>query len=113
MTTAEAIALTYRRRTGKRLFFVLAMGAIMAIMIIVALCVGASGMSPGEVLTALFADSGRAHGIVWMLRLPRIALAIIVGFGLGTAGAVFQAFCVTRWPRPTPWGWAPARDSAP
>ncbi len=101
MTTAEAISLTYRRRTSKRLFFVLATGVLMAIMVIVALCVGASGMSPREVLAALFADSGRAHGIVWMLRLPRIALALIVGFGLGTAGAVFQA--ILRNPLASPY----------
>jgi iron complex transport system permease protein len=73
------------------MLFILAAGLTTAAMAIVAVCVGASGMSFREVVAALFADSGRAHGIVWMLRLPRIVLAILVGFGLGTAGAVFQA----------------------
>jgi iron complex transport system permease protein len=101
MTTADAIALAYRRRTNVRLLFILACGLIMVAMAIVSLCVGASGMSMRDVVAALFADSGRAHGIVWMLRLPRIVLAILVGFGLGMAGAVFQA--ILRNPLASPY----------
>lgn len=101
MTTGDAIALAYRRRTNVRLLFILACGLIMVAMAIVSLCVGASGMSMRDVVAALFADSGRAHGIVWMLRLPRIVLAILVGFGLGMAGAVFQA--ILRNPLASPY----------
>jgi len=55
------------------------------------ICVGASGMGFGEVLSSLVSDTGRGHSIIWMLRLPRIVMAALAGFGLGLAGAVFQA----------------------
>ena len=37
-------------------------------------------------------DSGTATTIVTAIRLPRIALAAVVGFGLATAGTVMQGF---------------------
>lgn len=56
--------------------------------------VGAVAIPPGEVVKALLPgmEPARAshHTIVWDLRLPRVLLAIIVGGGLGAAGAAFQ-----------------------
>ncbi|WP_419657418.1 putative ABC transporter, permease protein [Desulfosarcina variabilis str. Montpellier] len=101
MNATDTITLAYRRRSNARMLFILAAILVMAVMAMVALCVGASGMRLADVVAALFADSGRAHGIVWMLRLPRIVLACLVGFGLGTAGAVFQA--ILRNPLASPY----------
>ena len=36
-------------------------------------------------------SSGATHDIVWLIRLPRVALAILVGMGLSVVGAVMQA----------------------
>lgn len=57
-------------------------------------CVGAVGIPSGRVLQALLvgADSLDATevAILWELRLPRVLLAVVVGAGLGTAGAGYQ-----------------------
>lgn len=36
-------------------------------------------------------DSGAVHDIVWLIRLPRVVLAVLVGMGLSVVGAVMQA----------------------
>jgi len=64
------------------------------------LCVGASNMPVCKVLWALFKDTGMKHDIIWMLRLPRVVTASIVGFGLGLAGSIFQV--VLRNPLASP-----------
>lgn len=73
------------------------MGIALAIFIILvslyALCAGAYPLSLGEVLSALSgAGSESAHLVVWNIRLPRIAAAILVGSSLAIAGAVMQGF---------------------
>ncbi len=51
-----------------------------------------SGYSVREVLRALFStDPGPADFVVNTLRLPRLALAILVGIAFGLAGALFQS----------------------
>lgn len=68
---------------------------------LVALAVGAAGLSPAEVIRALgglMRDGTNATGafpewaprLLWSLRLPRIVLALVVGAALSTAGACFQ-----------------------
>lgn len=61
-----------------------------------ALILGRYGMSPADALSALLpADASGAsktvRSIVWNVRLPRIALAILAGAGLAVSGAAFQA----------------------
>jgi iron complex transport system permease protein len=62
-----------------------------------ALTIGTYEVSSGDVVRAVLAQ-WRAHGdtsvvsaVVWNLRLPRVLLAMVVGAGLATSGAVFQA----------------------
>ncbi len=56
------------------------------------MCIGSSGISPGQVFAALFGSgtSPVLHAIVWDFRLPWSLMAIVVGFSLGIAGAVMQ-----------------------
>ena len=97
---AETLYRRYKARAGaKALALVLAV-FLLAIVMAAGLCVGASGMGSGQVLVSLFKNTGRDHGIVWLIRLPRIVLAALVGFGMGMAGAVFQA--VLRNPLASP-----------
>jgi iron complex transport system permease protein len=90
-TTAEAICRHYKTHAAYKALFVSLAAALLAAAVIGGLAVGASGLSPGEVVAALFRDTGRAHSIVWALRLPRVLMAALVGLGLGMAGTVFQA----------------------
>ncbi len=53
-----------------------------------------TGLGFSQSLSAIFSPPGRdtpAYQIIWLVRLPRVFLAIIVGAGLSIAGASFQA----------------------
>ena len=56
------------------------------------LLVGATGLSPHDVASALFAPHGHGvlHTIVWDLRLPRVCIAATVGAALALCGAMLQ-----------------------
>ncbi len=88
------------RRTTYRLAMT-ALVVVLVAVVIAAIITGAAGMSPGQSLRALFALLRRGAGATgdfpaWAprllldLRLPRIALAIVTGAALSTAGASFQ-----------------------
>ncbi len=67
----------------------------LAVAIVAALALGPVALSPGDVWHALLdaqsSGSNNAATIVWQLRLPRAALGIVVGAGLGMSGAALQA----------------------
>jgi iron complex transport system permease protein len=71
-------------------------------MVVVSIAVGAKSISPVDVFHAIvaFDPSLDDHLIVRELRLPRTALAVVVGSCLGLAGAVMQG--VTRNPLADP-----------
>ncbi|MDE2677090.1 MAG: iron ABC transporter permease [Gemmatimonadota bacterium] len=53
---------------------------------------GASGLGPGDLLRALSGDADpTARAILLQLRLPRAALAALIGAALGITGCTFQA----------------------
>lgn len=61
------------------------------------LLLGAVTLSPAEVLRALTSSTDAfEHTVVWEVRLPRLFDAMLVGAGLGIAGALLQV--VTRNP---------------
>lgn len=74
------------------------MAALMVVLVVVAvvsLGVGAESIPPGEVVSILLSPDDSAHQrahvvIVWEARLQRVLLAILVGAGLGAAGAGYQ-----------------------
>ncbi len=79
-----------RRPSGPVLFSALAAFAVLAAVLGVAL--GAAGLAPGDVAAALARRGDPVTvGIVWSLRLPRVALGFVVGGVLGVAGAALQA----------------------
>jgi len=76
--------------------FVATIGALAALAVaavLASLVVGPSDLGLRDVASALFdpAASGPAADIVWRIRVPRIALALLVGAALATSGVVFQA----------------------
>ena len=79
--------------TGRRMGAVLlGLGALLALAVALGLAIGPSGLSIAEVRSAL-AGSGEAASadIVLRVRLPRVALAALVGASLAVAGTLFQA----------------------
>ncbi len=79
-----------RRPSGPALVGALAAFAVVAAVLGVAL--GAAGLAPGDVAAALARRGDPVTvGIVWSLRLPRVALGFVVGGVLAVAGAALQA----------------------
>ncbi|MFE6889395.1 FecCD family ABC transporter permease [Streptomyces sp. NPDC057694] len=79
----------------------LAMLVLGAVVTVLSVGTGSYALSPLEVLRT-FAGNGPpgAEFIVLDLRLPRVLVALLVGFGMGMAGAVFQS--LTRNPLGSP-----------
>ncbi|MFE6286368.1 FecCD family ABC transporter permease [Streptomyces sp. NPDC057877] len=92
----------YSLRYDPRTLLVCALiAALTAATAVLALGTGSYQLSPAEVVRTL-AGSGPpgADFIVLDLRLPRALVAVLVGFGMGMAGAVFQS--LTRNPLGSP-----------
>src|SRR5690606_20200554 len=79
-------------------------GVMLALALLVAVLTLASGefqIPVPEVLGALFGEaSARVHMVVVEWRLPRTALALVMGAALGMSGAIFQS--LTRNPLGSP-----------
>lgn len=70
----------------------LVLTAALLLALLVAVGVGSVGIPPGDVVQALLGrGDGTTRAIVVDLRLPRAALAMLIGAALAVAGTVFQA----------------------
>lgn len=76
--------------------------AVLGLALMWGLSIGTVKIPTGEIWNALMQQfssgfpieapgQGPVHDIVWILRLPRLVLALIVGAGLGVCGVVMQA----------------------
>ena len=88
----------------RRLVIVLAaLTGVLALVVIAAIFLGSARLSPADVLAVLTgrADASRTESVViWGVRLPRIAAAVLAGGALAVAGAGFQG--LTRNPLAEP-----------
>ena len=101
-TAAEAGVRAARRRRRRRRDLVTGALVLVAVALsLAALILGDYRLSVGEVLAALVGqDDGAAGFVVRDLRLPRLALGVLVGLAFGLAGALFQS--VLRNPLASP-----------
>ncbi len=78
--------------SGRRLLRLTALAGLVGAVLVASIAFGAVRVPPGG-LVAVLRGAGEepARTIVLNLRLPRAVLALLVGGGLGLAGAVFQA----------------------
>jgi iron complex transport system permease protein len=77
------------RAPGTRWLFLL--GALIPVVALLSLALGANPTSPGELWHALTTPNGtEADVIVHDLRLPRTVLGLVVGAALGAAGVLMQ-----------------------
>ncbi|USQ85079.1 iron chelate uptake ABC transporter family permease subunit [Streptomyces phaeoluteigriseus] len=89
------------RYRGRTLLICAATAALAAFSLVLALGTGSYALTPAEVVRTLFGEGPPGAGfIVRDLRLPRALVAVLVGFGMGLAGAVFQS--LTRNPLGSP-----------
>jgi iron complex transport system permease protein len=66
--------------------------AVLLLAVVMSLLVGAAEIRPLAVLQSLWSDmtDEATRDIIWRLRAPRILLALLIGAGLGCAGAGYQ-----------------------
>ncbi len=75
--------------------------ALLAVLIALSLAIGSNPLGIGQVWDGLIRQDGsRASLIVWQLRMPRTALALVVGAAMAVGGVVMQA--LTRNPLAEP-----------
>ncbi len=80
-----------RARAGGLSLGVMLAGAL-ALLALAALMIGPYQLSPGQVVAALVgAGDAQSQIVVWNIRLPRVAAALLVGAALAAAGASYQA----------------------
>ena len=91
-----------RRRVRTAPLTVAVLGvAVLGALVLVSLAVGSNPLSLDQVWKGLVQqDASRESLIVWQLRMPRTALALVVGAALAVAGVVMQA--LTRNPLAEP-----------
>ena len=79
-----------------------ALGLVILSLGVTSLFLGSHATDPAEVLHSLnhFDPHDSTHVVVWWLRLPRFATAVVAGLGLGTATAIIQS--MTRNPLAEP-----------
>lgn len=76
--------------------FALAISALFLLLLalsVAAVGMGRFGLAPADLLSTLAgeAPSRAAENVVWNVRLPRVALALLAGSGLALSGAAFQS----------------------
>ncbi|MEU7414515.1 iron ABC transporter permease [Streptomyces sp. NPDC042638] len=74
--------------------------ALLALVALASIAIGAKSLSPGQVWHGLFHDTGTYGDVVVDERLSRTVLGLLVGAALGLSGAVLQA--LTRNPLADP-----------
>lgn len=87
------------RRRSRSAVVGAALAVVVVVLLLVSLGLGQFRLSPVQVLQALAGD-GLGHVVVVQWRLPRALAAVVLGFGLAVAGALFQT--VTRNPLASP-----------
>jgi iron complex transport system permease protein len=89
-----------RRRSAVKAVGLLAALALLVVVAMASIAVGAKQLTMGQVWHGLFADTGTYGDVVVGERLSRTVLGLLAGAALGLAGAVLQA--LTRNPLADP-----------
>jgi iron complex transport system permease protein len=79
-----------RRSPDRARTATIVLGALLLLSLAVSFVLGPSNLSPREVLAGLLSGHGAAGVIAREIRLPRAALALVVGAALGASGAALQ-----------------------
>ncbi|MPV37719.1 FecCD family ABC transporter permease [Georgenia subflava] len=90
------------RPTGRRAAGLLGAVALLALVVLASLALGARDIAPGDVLDALLdrVPGSTDHDVVMDQRVPRTVVGLVVGAALGLAGTIMQG--ITRNPLADP-----------
>ncbi len=92
----------YKGHIKKKLSFLVAIGVLLIVLGIMATCTGAIEIPIREVASIVLRFDRTGTGrIVWDVRMPRVAAALLVGAGLSLSGTVMQS--VLRNPLASPY----------
>ncbi len=88
------IAENRRKRELRYLATFVAMAVIFVVIVILNINTGSVKISVGEILRVIFLRQGEkvTYDIIWSIRLPRIAMAAILGGALSLSGFLLQTF---------------------
>lgn len=82
---------SYRQYVMRKWFALLAAAVLLIFAALWSMSAGSADLSAPEILhTLLHRDGGKNATIIWNVRLPRAATAIVIGMGLAVAGCVMQ-----------------------
>lgn len=90
-------AVAYRRLVRRRLGSLATLAALLLLVLVLDVALGPARYPLAEVLRALFAPASvdlQLRTVVWDIRLPMAAMAIVVGASLSLAGAQMQTILV-------------------
>lgn len=90
--TAPSVVESVRARTRRRSTIVVSAAILLALAVaILAMSLGDYPLSPAQVWQTLWGGGGRTENyVVFQVRLPRLAMALIAGAALGIGGALLQ-----------------------
>ncbi|MCL4798182.1 MAG: iron ABC transporter permease [Burkholderiales bacterium] len=98
MTGAPAAGASARRTGGRPLWFNLGAALLLAALVLFAMSVGRFPLGPGEILAVVWAKltgaaavaPSAAETVIFQVRGPRVAAAIVIGAALAAAGTAYQ-----------------------
>ncbi|MBW9074865.1 FecCD family ABC transporter permease [Agrobacterium deltaense] len=110
--TGERLHPSYARETRRRLTAIAGCAAVLALLVMLDLTSGPSGLPLAELWRALLAgpygDDRMAATILWYLRMPQTAMGVLVGMCLGLAGLQMQTILANPLASPFTLGFSAA-----
>lgn len=88
--------------TSVYIFVCVVLAVLLVLSVLTAVSIGSTNISAGDVYRVISYEllhaerlsefgKGAVHDVVWLIRMPRIILAVAAGMGLSVCGAVMQA----------------------
>ena len=83
--------LTFEQKNRLRVVKIIAIFITLIAVFLLGCCLGPFAIKFGDVISTLFGGgTNRTRLVIFEFRLPRLCLAILVGFGMGAAGVIMQ-----------------------
>ena len=93
---------TYNQYIKRKWAVLMSMLALMLLSAVLSMTAGSADLGVGDILRTLFGGGSRQeNAIIWNVRMPRVATAVVVGMALALSGC--RMCCATRWHRHPLW----------